>query len=295
MREFIELAATLNFSRTAENLFLSQSALSRHIANVEADLDQTLIERTTHGVELTPAGEVALENFRTMMHVYDQLIDQLGELRAGVRGVLSVAFPYYASGLYLQPLLAEMDRRYPEIRIETQPTKSNLIDELILGKHADLGICIRNSATQDLPTEMGYVQIASESLMVALSKDHPLRENESLSIADLSGQTVVLASSYGGYNRHIEHRLAQAGVTPKKFLYADSEEMVTALILNRQALALRLPFAGEGPFNNMQYIPLSDLNINVEVDYIYLKENENPALTLFLESARSRYAGEKLR
>lgn len=285
MREFIELASSLNFSRTAENLFLSQSALSRHIANMEADLGESIILRNTHDVELTPAGEIVLANCRQMVRIYDHMIDEVNQLASGVRGTVSLAFPYYASGPYLQPLIASMQRDYPDVRIDTRPTKSYLIEALVKEKRVDLGLSIRNPVVQALSPNMGFLRLGSQELEVFLSSQHPLSQAESLSLKDLANETFVLAANYEGYNRHIEHRLAERGISPKSFLYADTEEMVTSLILNRNVVALRVPFEGEGLFTNIIHKPLTDISISAEIGFVYLLENDNPALKLVLEKA----------
>ena len=56
LREFVLLAETLNFSKTAEKSYITQPALSRHLALLEDEMGATLMERTTRKVSLTPAG-----------------------------------------------------------------------------------------------------------------------------------------------------------------------------------------------------------------------------------------------
>ena len=58
MREFVRLAAIRNYSKTAEELYMAQSALSRHMASLEEELNVKLIDRTRNSFELTPMGEI---------------------------------------------------------------------------------------------------------------------------------------------------------------------------------------------------------------------------------------------
>ena len=64
MREFVRLAAVRNYSRTAEELYMAQSALSRHMTSLEEELNVKLIDRSRNSFALTPMGEIALEGFR---------------------------------------------------------------------------------------------------------------------------------------------------------------------------------------------------------------------------------------
>ena len=61
MREFVRLVETQNFTRVAEDLYIAQSVLSRHMAQLEDELRVKLIHRTRNSFELTPAGKVVQE------------------------------------------------------------------------------------------------------------------------------------------------------------------------------------------------------------------------------------------
>lgn len=67
MREFLKLAETKNFSRTAEELYIAQSALSRHMAMLEEELRVQLIKRTRNSFELTDFGEIVREEFAKLL------------------------------------------------------------------------------------------------------------------------------------------------------------------------------------------------------------------------------------
>ncbi|AHF11321.1 helix-turn-helix domain-containing protein [Dehalobacter restrictus] len=68
MHEFIALAENLNYSHTAEELFISQPALSRHITAIETDIGIQLLKRTKHSVELTPMGMIVVSEFKKLLN-----------------------------------------------------------------------------------------------------------------------------------------------------------------------------------------------------------------------------------
>ena len=70
MREFVRLAETQNFTRAAEDLYIAQPVLSRHMAQLEDELRVKLMNRTRNSFELTPAGKVAQQEFQKILDSY---------------------------------------------------------------------------------------------------------------------------------------------------------------------------------------------------------------------------------
>lgn len=120
LREFVLLAETLNFSKTAEKSYITQPALSRHLALLEDEMGATLMERTTRKVSLTPAGKTVYEAFRYMLEIYSQTQEKAHELSAQSRGRLVVNSPYYWTGDFTEPLIRLFQAQYPECEITIQ-------------------------------------------------------------------------------------------------------------------------------------------------------------------------------
>ncbi len=76
---FMAVAETLNFTKAAEGLYLTQQAVSRNVSALETELDMKLLSRDTHSVKLTPCGEIYYQNVRRLMNEYIQIV---GELRS---------------------------------------------------------------------------------------------------------------------------------------------------------------------------------------------------------------------
>lgn len=92
MRYFITVAECLSVTEAADRLYLSQPALSRHIAQMEAELNVPLFLRTRNTIRLTPAGQVLLEGLRQIYGDYRGLLERVEAVNAGVRGSCGWAF-----------------------------------------------------------------------------------------------------------------------------------------------------------------------------------------------------------
>lgn len=80
MQEFLLLSVNRNFSKTAEELYMAQSALSRHVAALEQELGVQLIHRTHNTFELTHAGEIVAQEFKRMLDGYQTMLRRLASL-----------------------------------------------------------------------------------------------------------------------------------------------------------------------------------------------------------------------
>ena len=95
MAEYLKLCESMNFTRAARELHLSQSALSKHVSQIENEIGAALILRSTHDAVLTPKGELVRDRFARLLAYYDGLVRDVGEMQAGMTGRLRVGFIYY--------------------------------------------------------------------------------------------------------------------------------------------------------------------------------------------------------
>lgn len=117
LRCFIAVAEELHFGRAARRLHVEQSPLSRTIRQLEADLGVTLLERTSRGVRLTPAGQVFLEEARRVLLAFEQAQTKARAVAAGHRGTLRIALAGGVGRTRLSALLALCREEAPEVGI----------------------------------------------------------------------------------------------------------------------------------------------------------------------------------
>ena len=120
----LALSETLNFSQVAEQLGISQPALSKQIQHLEKELGVKLFDRNHTPLTLTPAGEYFARNARELLYKEEQLRKALGQYQSGESGRLVIgATPFRC--LYLMPELVKKIRsRYPGVRVSVQEVSS---------------------------------------------------------------------------------------------------------------------------------------------------------------------------
>ena len=170
LRYFVAVAQHRNVSRAAEQLHVSQPALSEQIRKLEEELGTPLFARTSRGVDLTEAGETLLGRARTLLAQADEAADAVRTLAHGVAGTLTLGFIDSAALGIVPPLLRRFTQAYPNVKLDVRElgTRSQL--EALRSGELDVGI-VRGPVWD---AELQGTRIATETLLVALPAQHAL-------------------------------------------------------------------------------------------------------------------------
>ncbi|WP_406476924.1 LysR family transcriptional regulator [Streptomyces sp. NBC_01615] len=204
MRYFVAVAQELHFGRAAARLHISTPTLSQQIKAVEREIGAPLLIRHSRGVDLTPAGRVLLRAAQDVLRSAEEA------LRA-TRRTAGVAAPVLRLGLLngVPPWLPAriedvLAARVPGCRtVMTGGTTAAQVRLLDSGE-VDLAL-LRSPVT--LPAGLRQTPVAEEELGVLMSAGHPLTDRDTLDLADLAGQELILfprESAPGLHDRVLE-------------------------------------------------------------------------------------------
>lgn len=174
--QFVVLARTKNFTRAAEELHLSQSALSRAIQKLEDQLGQPLFERKPREVVLTELGELLLQRAKHILQLMEDTFSELSE--AGRRGRIRLGAIPTIAPYFLPSLLSSFAKKYPDIAVIVQEdTTENLIKRCHHGE-IDLAILALPLVAKNLEVEALF----DEELLLVVPVGHPLATSKTLPI-----------------------------------------------------------------------------------------------------------------
>ena len=140
LRAFVFVAQLKNFTKAAERLYLTQSALSLLIRQLEDNLQVQLVERSTRKVELTAAGLELMGSAERLLDDLDATLANVAELGAKQRGNVVVAAPYILATTFLVEVIAEFRARYPTISVHLKDLLPEQVLMQVRSGGADLGI-----------------------------------------------------------------------------------------------------------------------------------------------------------
>ncbi|CAM4059769.1 LysR family transcriptional regulator [Kerstersia similis] len=140
LRTLLTVARAGSITRAAEQLFLSQPAVSAHIKSLEDELELALFERTPRGMSLTPAGVQLYARAEQLMALHHDMLDEARRLRGTLSGTLRLGLPSAAGGTLLGALLGALASRYPDIDIDLHYASSVEILQRLRSGALDAGI-----------------------------------------------------------------------------------------------------------------------------------------------------------
>ncbi len=186
LTHFLKIAQTENITRAAEELGLSQPAVSRSLQRLEEEIGQPLFERQSRKMVLTDAGELLVNRARQIMSIIDDTLSEItddgqsGRIRLGAIPTIA---PYFLPGLLHHFTLA-----FPKARllVQEEPTQS-LLQRLTQGE-LDLAILA-------LPIPAKYLEIDTlfeEELLLVMPQGHPLSQKKQIKLADIQTLPFVL-------------------------------------------------------------------------------------------------------
>jgi DNA-binding transcriptional LysR family regulator len=153
LEAFVRVAETNSFSEAARRLRTSKSAVSRHVAAIEADLGVRLLQRTTRSLTLTEAGRGYFERARAILADLAEADQSVSRMQAAPRGRLRVNAPMSFGYLHLAPAIPDFLVRHPEVSVELTMNDRfvDLVDEgfdiaVRIGSLADSSLVARRLA-----------------------------------------------------------------------------------------------------------------------------------------------------
>ncbi len=230
LRYFIAVAEELSFSRAARRLNISQPPLSVQIKAIETELGTALFSRNRRKVELTPAGELLLENARRAVKQLEHTTDVVRRAGRGEAGTIRLAFT--GSVPMREPfaqLLRVFRKRYPDVRIELQHMATGRQFTALANDQIDFGILRPPSALQQ-NRNIELIPLWHDRLRLFIPAGHPLANSHApIAMADLVDQPFVGVEPLVncGMHEHLMSLCGSAGFTPR--IEQEARELSTVL------------------------------------------------------------------
>lgn len=212
LQAFLQLAEHGNLHRAADALGVTQSALSKTLARLEAGAGLRLVERSGHGVVPTPAGLSLKAHAQRVLLAMGDLRSDLAEQRQARAGAVRVGVLPHLMSTLLSPLLARFIAQRPLAQFSIETQLSARLLELLQRAEVDLVLAARPDR---VPRDLDWRPLGPLDLRVALRSRHP-RRAQLRELADLTAERWALPAS-SLYLRHwLDERFTEAGLPPPR-------------------------------------------------------------------------------
>lgn len=286
LRYFIAVVEQGSFRAAALKLHISQPPLTRQIQQVESAVGATLLIRNPRGVETTAAGHAFYHEARNILMLVERAASQARLTDAGQIGRLDVGI--YGSGVFgaIPRIVRAFQERHPDVDVALY-TMDRAEQLKALREHRlTLGF---NRFFQDEPG-LVWEPVQTEGINVALDAAHPLAARQSLSLADIAGQPLILypRSPRPGFIDKVLKALEQQNVTPRSLREADDVSAAIALVGSGRGVSFVTDSACNLRLPNVSYVPFAQGEFaRVDLCIAHRKDDHSALLEQFLGVARA--------
>jgi len=233
LRSFVEVIHQGGFTQAAKTLHISQSAVSKQVAQLEQSLGTPLLERQGSHIHLTAAGNVVLQRAEGMLRLRNELLSELDDLSHMTRGELRRGLPMLGSDTLFASRFAEYRRRYPNIQVHLLEGGSLNVEQAVRSGELELG----GSLTPKDPA-FAYQPFCDEPLDALLPADHPLAMNAKVRLEELADTPFLLYQRSFVLNDRLLQACQQLGFTPREGGRSGQADFLAALVAAGQGVVL---------------------------------------------------------
>jgi DNA-binding transcriptional LysR family regulator len=275
LRYFAAVAESCHFGKAAQRLHLAQPALSQAIRQLEAELEVTLLNRTTRQVSLTPAGEFLFAEVTRLLAALDDSVTGVRRIAAGRHGLLRFGLTGTAVHSHLPIIARALRRDLPAIVLETHAglLTSTQYEALRTGS---LDLCLlRPPAVGD---DVCVRIVDDEPLVLALPADHPLAPASRISVNDLRNEAFVMYTARcSTVNEAVNRACREAGFLPRRAYEAEGTAVLLAFVAAGFGVALAPAGARTMPVAGVVFRAIVGAG-SVELGLAWRTDSDNPVV-----------------
>jgi DNA-binding transcriptional LysR family regulator len=283
---FHEVAKFKSFSRAAENLFVSQPAVSKHIRQLEQKLGMGLIRRGRGGFDLTEAGEMLFKQTHKICNHLQEIESVLDNLKKDHHGLLKIGTTESYSKCLMPKLLSGFQTSHPSIKITLEVGNSEEIEKGLLDYKNDIGLIGLAKASSKFES----VPFLKEELVLIVSPDHPLGKRKAVSLKEIEGYPFIIRAKGSTTRRILFHAYEEFKIHPSLLIEAGSSEFIKQWVSEGKGVSVIVKRLGEDEERRgmIKMIPLLE-KLYLEVAVLYLKEERaNPTIKTFIQYMESK-------
>jgi DNA-binding transcriptional LysR family regulator len=213
---FCQVARLNSFSKAAKLMYMSQPAVSLQIQNLENYYGAKLFERSTHGVTLTPAGEVVFAYARQLLETHQQMERELDRVLGVENAELVIGASSVIGNHALPCSIWTFQEKYPLVRLKLEVGNTAETIHKVVEQKVQLGL-VEASASLKLPKGLVTRKIAADEVVVIVPNSGSWVKKEELTLNELLNERFILREKGSGIREALENALATRGIQLSEF------------------------------------------------------------------------------
>ena len=278
---FVTVADCGSYTKAAEQLFITQPALSKQIVALEDELGQKLfIRRKGKPLELTPSGEACLKEAR-------KIVSHCAALKANVHSVNDeIAIAYCPGMSSVADILKFIHAKYNNVHLNLSCVQAAILPALLAEGRADFVISL-DLAVKNIP-DIEMLTLSHEEVCIFVSKEHNLASRDSVSMSELSKESFILGErSMGPEGVDYSAELcSRAGFQLRPSCYVDDIQSSLYMVSAGYGIAIVPSYAGNLNIPNVHSLRITDTTMPIDLVLACKKSNPNHVVDKMFQDIR---------
>lgn len=212
LRSLCAAADSGSLGRAALRLHVSQPALSKRLSNLETLVGVELLERSSHGVKLTPAGRRLYEQARKLLEQADAIDEVISAVKRAA-GPVRLAASHSAAEAFVSEALGKLGREQGRLHVELLSANSSVVRDLVADGRADIGVAASRPHHTPYPG-VRELALADDEVVCAVPRGHPWSVRERISTAEFLRTPMVVRDAGSNSRWTLDAVLAERGLQP---------------------------------------------------------------------------------
>ncbi|MBE3571287.1 MAG: LysR family transcriptional regulator [Bacillales bacterium] len=223
---FVKVTEKKNFTRAAEELHMTQPAVSQHIQTLERLMGTKLLERNNKYVKLNKAGKIVYHHAKEILGLYTRMNHLIDDFMNRASGALSIGASYTYGEYILPHIMAELHKQYPLIKPAITIGNSNEIIEMVSNHQLDVGIIEMDIEMKDV-----YIEpFAEDQMFIIASANHPYAKKKRVSIDDLRSETWIVRETGSGTRKATDKLFSNYNFFPHDIMEFGSTQLIKEVV-----------------------------------------------------------------
>ncbi len=283
--EFLVLSQTLSFSAAAKKLFMTQSTLSRHIAELENELGVKVLERSTHSVRLTHPGRMLASRIPRLLEKSETALSRLRLTGSGTSGSVSIACLENTVHEQLVIFLNQFSGKYPDIDFNIEVLDRS--DRVAVFDSHDLSFT--GFELQKLPTYISSAAVFHTPGMLSALENHRLSNAYHVGLEALAGETLIVPYADEVFCSYaVVRQLAEKSSGYQlNIMKVPNVQSALAAVAFGKGVAILPQYLSENSLLNVWSVDISTPGCVFDTWVYHNESRDNPAAALMLEELLS--------
>ncbi len=290
LKVFHTVALRLSFTRAAAELFITQPAVTKHIKELEHQLNVQLFKRNGSSITLTNAGKILLQYAEKIAQQYAELETELAQLNNMESGILHIGGSTTVGQTILPKILALFKKTYPAINFTFIQANTDVVTQLVLAEKIDIAI-VEGAAHYP---QIAYAPFAKDQIVLVTRANNQLARKAEITPKHLLNIPLVLREAGSGTLDVIFNALESVGINPKDLQVEIQLESSIAikqyLLYSETATFLSIQsVVSELKYNELAIIAIKGLEIFRTFQFIQLHGKNSKLIELFKRFCLANY------